>query len=125
MAVSNEQVASARERLNQIKKGETEIIVNVKEEGKKLTDKESYKAYVMERIKEFTTMGAIEVGGKLKLPDDYSDINNVELQKFIYFFRAVNYNEEICELLVNPVANSVRAAILETPLANLMIQSVK
>lgn len=62
--------------------------------------------------------------GNRKYPADYCIENDIDLQKFIYFFRAVKFNEEIVKQVLHPKASSIRAAILDAPLYDLMIKSL-
>ncbi len=87
--------------------------------------KNEYQNSVLERIKQYSVFGEIEIGGIKKMPDDYCIENNVEYQKFVYFFRCIDYNPEICEMILHPKAHSTRAAIIEQPLSYYMIKSLR
>ena len=61
--------------------------------------------------------------GSKKYAPDYKEANNLDKLKFKWFFKAVNYDKEICEAVLHPDAHLIRLHILETPLADLMISS--
>lgn len=88
-------------------------------------DREEYIKSVLERMEDYSAAFIRDGDGNKKYPSDYSVENDVDLQKFIYFFRCVGFDEEICEKVLHPKANLIRASILETPLSHLMITSTK
>lgn len=84
-----------------------------------------YEDSVIERVGVYCGAFILDLDGKRKYPDDYSVDNDIDMQKFLYFFRCVKWNPEICEKVLHPKANLIRAQILEKSLADLMIWSLK
>ena len=83
-----------------------------------------YVAGVIERAGKYSGAYLLDADGNRKYATDYCIENDIDLQKFIYFFRAVKFNPEVVEKVLHPKASSIRADILEARLHDLMIKSL-
>ena len=59
------------------------------------------------------------------LPPDYHQEDDADRLKYHYFFESVNYDREICESVLHPLAVSIRQEIMNCNLATLMIEAQK
>lgn len=59
------------------------------------------------------------------LPATYHPENDVEKLKYEYFFEIVGYDKRICEQILNPKAMSLRLALADYSIIDLMIEYKK
>jgi hypothetical protein len=57
------------------------------------------------------------------LPPDYHQEDDIDRLKYHYFFVSIDYDREMCEAVLHPLAVSLRQEIMNCNLADLMIRS--
>lgn len=87
-----------------------------------ISEKETYEQSVLDRIGKYSASYIIDVKGNKKYADNYSIENDVDYQKFLFFFRCINFNKEICEMILHPTASAIRNEILNYSLTELFIK---